>query len=886
MNAQTPLPAAADLCDQADLLRRVEALERENGKLKRINTVLMERVERSMDFQGGAYSLFQTAIVLERKVRERTLELEKTLQELESSHADLARAKELAVLMRERLSEAIESVNEGFALFDADDRLVLCNTKYLACWPELSKRIAPGMRFREIAEMAALSRSVSAAHPRPDLWLNNRMAQRAELNGPYIHSLSDGRWLQVTERRTRDGGIVGLYTDITDIKENETKRREQELAAKSALLQATLDNIVQGVSVYDRDEKLAAWNDRFVELLRLPANVARADASFSDLVIYNSALGDRGLPLAALTAADRVVEQTVFGDTVLEIRRSAMPDGGFVMTFADITERKQAEEALRDGERRIRLITDAVPALIAYVDADERYRFVNHAYEECFNLLRYELEGQTMREALGPEQYALRLPHIMRALAGEEAHFELQMPADDDGLPRYAVATYVPHFGGRREVLGFFALIHDITERRRVAEELRDAKESLERRVIERTAELTRLNGQLQQEIGERAAAEEALRLAKADAETANLSKTKFLAAASHDLLQPLNAARLFVSALMDLEQPTNQRSLVENLDGALSSVEDLLSALLDISRLDAGAVRPEIGDFPIKSLLSALSSEYTAVALDRGLKLKVMPSSAVVHSDPRLLRRIIQNFVSNALRYTQTGRVLLGCRRRRRGLVIEVWDTGPGVPADKMGEIFEEFRRLDSPTPHGRDRGIGLGLAIVDRVARMLGHEVQVRSEYRRGSVFSVTVPYGSFTPRADRPVKTVKRVANRLNGLTVMVLDNEPAVIAGMRALLEGWSCAVMTAGSGDEALTAMVRRGGPPDLLIADYHLDDGALGVDEIVRIRKAAGRPVPAVLVTANRTPELVEEAKRMNIPVLNKPVKPAQLRALISGIVG
>ena len=297
--------------------------------------------------------------------------------------------------------------------------------------------------------------------------------------------------------------------------------------------------------------------------------------------------------------------------------------------------------------------------------------------------------------------------------------------------------------------------------------------------------------------------------------------------------------------------------------------------------------MRPEVGDFPIKSLLAALSSEYTAVALDRRLKLTVMPSSAVVHSDPLLLRRIIQNFLSNALRYTQSGRVLLGCRRRSHGLVIEVWDTGPGIPADKLREVFEEFRRLDAPTPHGRDRGIGLGLAIVDRVARMLGLDIQVRSEFRRGSVFSVTVPYGNTAPRAPRPAKPVsKRVTNRLDGMTVLVLDNEPAVIAGMRALLEGWTCSVMTAATGDEALAAITRRGAPPDLLIADYHLDDGVLGIDEIARIRKHFGKALPAVLVTANRTPELVEEAKTLNLPVLNKPVKPAQLRALVSGIMG
>jgi len=740
---------------------RLAELERENQKLKRINKVLMDRVERSMDFQGGAFSLFQTAIVLEHKVRERTLELERALRELEDSHRDLARAKQLAETMRSRLSDAIESVNEGFALFDADDRLVLCNRKYLSFWPSVADRIQPGMRFREIAELVASTHAAGEPDQPAEAWLAQRLGQHRNLGGPHVHRLADGRWIQVNERRIGDGGVVGVYTDITDLKEHETRRRERELAEKSALLQATLDNIAQGVAVYDRDERLVAWNGRFAELLRLPTTVARKDARFADFVAFHAALGERGLSMAPLMRRACVVEQPWLDDSVLEISRNPMPDGGFVLTFSDITERRQ------------------------------------------------------------------------------------------------------------------------------VAQALEDAKESLERRVIERTAELMHLNRQLQQEIRERAAAEAAARLARAEAEQANLSKTKFLAAASHDLLQPLNAARLFVSALDDLEQPAANRTMVENIDVALASVEDLLAALLDISKLDAGAVTPELADFPVKGLLGSLATEYAPVARERGLDLRVVVSGAVVRSDIRLLRRIVQNFLSNALRYTARGRVLVGCRRVPEGLRIEVWDTGPGIPPDKLDEVFQEFRRLDTPcAASDRHRGIGLGLAIVDRVARMLGHPIGVRSEPGRGSVFSVTVPSGTRPRPARAPEVAARPATDRLAGASVLVLDNEPAVLAGMEALLRGWACRVTSATSGAEALRGLQGLDRPPDLLIADYHLDDGALGVTEIERLRAACGRRLPAIIITANRTAELAAEAQAQGCMLLNKPVRPAQLRALMSGLIG
>ncbi|HYD31921.1 MAG TPA: NahK/ErcS family hybrid sensor histidine kinase/response regulator [Azospirillaceae bacterium] len=855
---------------------RLAELERENAKLRQINQVLVDRMARSMDIQGGAYSLFQTAIDLEQKVRKRTL------RELERSNHDLERARKLAETMRARLAEAIEATNEGFALFDAEDRLVLCNSKFRALWPDIADRIGPGMAFRDIKALAATSPAVTKAHSRPEVWLAQRLAQHDELRGPYTYRLADNRWVQVNERRTADGGIVGVYSDITDLKAFEARQRERQLAGKSALLQATLDNLAQGVAVYDREEQLVARNDRFAELLRLPADVARLGATFEDFRGHNATLGARGLSDAALLR-DGLSEDHLGCGRVLEVRRSAMPAGGFVLTVTDITERKRIELALRDRERRIRLITDAVPALITYVDAEKRYQFVNKAYEDWFRRRPKEIIGQPMWAVMDAGLYEMRKPYILRALAGETVTYEMELPTDG-GPPRYALATYIPHFDERREVLGFFALIHDVTERQMVALALEEAKESLEQRVAERTAELTALNVKLHQEIAERAAIEEQLRLAKADAEQANLSKTKFLAAASHDLLQPLNAARLFVSALSDLDHPAHNRALIDNTDVALGAVEDLLSALLDISKLDAGAVHVEWSDFPIKSMLGGMTTEFAAMAKERGLEFAVASSSAVVHSDIRLLRRILQNFLANAMRYTRHGRVLLGCRRTRDGLRLEVWDTGPGIPQDKLKEIFEEFRRLE--TSHTtRNRGIGLGLAIVDRVARTLGHTIGVRSVPGKGSVFWVRVPYGHYRAPAHPPEPIRKPSPDRLTGVLALVVDNEQGILDGMRALLGGWACGVLLATSVEEALAAVAESERLPDIIIADYHLEDGTTGVEAIERVRESCGRAIPALLITANRTTDLLKEVHKRGCRLLNKPVKPAQLRAMLTGML-
>ena len=873
---------------ETEAAQRIAELEAKVAKLERINQVLVDRVERSMDGQGSAFSLFQTAIVLEAQIRARTLALERTLADLEQSYHHAARAQEQAETARLRLLAAIESISEGFALFDADDRLVLFNQRYLTFWPGMADRIHTGMLFAGIVHLAIHHKCVLDAYRDPEGWIDRRLQQHADSHGPSVHALSDGRWMQVNEKRTRDGGIVGIYTDITNLKRAETQQREAELAQKTNLLQATFDNIFQGVAVYDRHLALVAWNNEFVRLLDLPPACIAAGARFDDLRAFNSSLGARGISQHGFLnpeegALPLGLEQAWPSGRILYIDRNPMPDGGFVLTFTDITRRKRTEEALRDGERRIRLVTDAMPALIAYVDAEERYQFVNEPYRQWLDRPVAEILGRKMGDLLTAELYERRKDFVDRALAGEVVDFEVELTPSGTREPRYGHVSFVPHLGDERRSLGFFTLMQDITERRRADAAVKEANETLERRVAERTAALTRLNVQLKREIADRREIEKALQIAKSEAEQANLGKTRFLAAASHDLLQPLNAARLFVSALADLDHSKPNRGLINNIEVSLSAVEDLLAALLDISKLDAGAILPERVDFPIASLVGPLVTEHQALAEDRGLALDHVPSRAVVHSDIRLLRSIIQNFLSNAIRYTREGRILLGCRRRGDGLKIEVWDTGVGIPPDKFDEIFEEFRQLDAAGT-GHDGGIGLGLAIVKRAAKMLDLPIEVRSFVGKGSVFSVTVPIGHKQPGTARRSAN-KRPLGQFANPTLLVVDDQRSILAGMRAMLEGWGCTAAVAASGEEALGLLTGLPRPPDLVIADYHLDDGTTGITQIGRIRQALGKPVPGIIITANNTPAVQALVQQHDLRLLRKPLNPAQLRALLTQLL-
>jgi Na+/proline symporter/signal transduction histidine kinase/CheY-like chemotaxis protein len=517
------------------------------------------------------------------------------------------------------------------------------------------------------------------------------------------------------------------------------------------LLQTALDQVRQGLAVFDPDMRLITWNRQFRDLLDLPPAIVQVGTTLDAIVRFQALRGEFGPGDPEKLATERIgrlvrrnetyTERMTTSGLVLDVRTSPMPDGGIVATFTDVTERVHA------------------------------------------------------------------------------------------------------------------------------AEQLSRANETLERRVHERTEELTRLN--------------QALASAKAEADEANAGKTRFLAAAGHDILQPLNAARLYVTSLVEKTEGTPYREVANHIDASLDGVEEIIGAVLDISRLDTGALKPEISVFRLDEVLKGLKVEFEPSAIEHGLSLTMVPSTLWVRSDRRLLRRLLQNLISNAIKYTPRGKILVGCRRRRGRVVIEVHDTGVGIPKTKLKDIFGEFQRLEEGARIAR--GLGLGLSIVERIGRVLGHAITVTSDPGRGSRFAVELPTAPAIPvKANEPSTTTTRGA-QLDGLTVLVIDNDAAILDGMRTLLTGWRCVVLTASGGKEAAVALKARGAMPDAILADYHLDESN-GIDVVIKLRWTFGIDMPAVLVTADRSLPVRDRATEKGIDVLHKPVKPAALRALLAQV--
>lgn len=554
-----------------------------------------------------------------------------------------------------------------------------------------------------------------------------------------------------TARRMLTTALRGTGMDLGEVVAllDETS---QELRFNRTLLATTLENITQGISVVDAELRLVAWNRRYVELFDYPDGMVYVGRPVADLIRWNAE------------------------------RSGATP-----------------EEVQEQIDKRV-----------AYMHQGSPYVFE-----------RVRQDGSV---------------HEMRGRA---------MP------------------GG-----GYVTTYTDVTDYKRVENALIEANETLELRVRERTSELS--------------AALEAQRAAKLEAELANLSKTRFLAGASHDLLQPLNAARLFSAALLDMpSEDVDARQLAERIDSALKNAEELLESLLETSRLDSGVMQPEFTAVSAARLSQSLYEQFAPLAAARGLELRVHARELWLHSDRRMLRRILQNFLANALRYTRHGGVLLAVRRRGEMAEWQVWDTGPGIADEHLTAVFEEFERLDQPSPWG-EKGLGLGLSICERIAHILGHRIQVTSRLGRGSVFRIQVPLGAAPALPVVPTDAVAP-ARDVAGLRVLCVDNDPAIVEGMIALLERWGVEVFTA-SGLEAALARL-RGERVDMVLADFHLGEAldGLAVLDILR-REAGGDEVPGALVTADSSDALAQRARTAGYPVLHKPVRPAALRALIAAL--
>ena len=506
----------------------------------------------------------------------------------------------------------------------------------------------------------------------------------------------------------------------------------------------------------------------------------------------------------------------------------------------------EASEDLRFNQRVLEAALENMSQGISVVDAELRLVAWNGRYAELFGfpqgMLRVgmpieEASAWALREVVGSiarvdDALQRRLDHMR---AGTSHLSERVFP---DGSIIEIRGNPMP--GG-----GFVATFTDVTAFRQAETGLKRINETLEQRVAERTA---------------------LLETAKHEAEHANDAKSRFLAAIGHDLLQPLHAAHLFTDTLQQ-RGDGEQRELARQIGGALDSTTDLLTTLLDMSRLEAGGLVPEPRAFPLAEVLDPLVAQFDVLARESGLHLRHVPTRAWVRSDPQLLRRVLQNFLANALRYTPRGRVLLGVRRVGDDLRIEVHDTGPGISIDQRSSIFEEFRRgEDAP-----GQGLGLGLAISQRIAGLLGSQLQLRSTPGQGSCFGIHVPRAASMVSAHAKSQGVA-------GLRVLVVDNEPQALQALAGVLRGWGCEVVATADGVVAAVALAEH--PCALWIFDYHLDDGDDGISLQARLTQRFGN-VPCMILSADQTGAVRSAAQEAGLPLLMKPLRPLALKSVL-----
>ncbi|SEQ81634.1 hybrid sensor histidine kinase/response regulator [Thalassovita taeanensis] len=721
-----------------------DTLERQNEKLLRISAALMRRVEQGSDASGAAFTQFQRAVMLEEEVRARTRDLARALDLLNLSNAQLAEANRETESARANLTNAIETVQEGFALFNADEQLVMCNSRFGMHMPDIRDHLVPGLSFRDYIELVSHSQFLSLSDAeRPQDWAARRMTRHKDNHVIFNVRMIWNRWVQVSEHRTPDRGTVILQTDVTDIIRLQRQERDRMLDDQAKLIRATLEHLDQGVCIFDSHARLVGWNQRASELLSISLSRFRMGI-------------------------------------------------GFLMLF-------------------------------------ERFR---HEMRAPSHLSAQEIEDWVTTEGDRPP------------LSFEVSHSN---------------SKTLTVFAQEMPDKGFVFSFTDVTRERAAVRAVYDANQKLEQRVIERTLEL-----------------EDAL----AEAERANASKSRFVAAASHDLLQPLSAAKLYVESVASDHPDSQTRAVLTRANNALSSVESILGALLDISKLDSGRADVTIGTVSLHRVMTQLADELAPLARQKGLDLRVVPSQALVASDATYLRRILQNLMANAVRYTETGRVLVGARRTKTSIRIEVHDTGPGIAEDQQDLIFREFHRVGLTA--SASEGLGLGLAIVERACALLNHPLHLTSRPGQGTLFSVELPLAKRAPAppAPPPLPSQGTPHPSLRNLIVLLIENDDALRDALTVAMEQWDVAVLACASGADARDLLAEADVAPNVIVADYQLDHGELGSDVIRALRRAIG-PVPACLATANRSAVVARAGQDAGLDLLYKPIAPDDLRRFL-----
>lgn len=822
----------------------IAALKAKNEKLQKINDALIFRIEEGHN-NNAAYASFESAVHLALQVNLKTHELNQALADLQALNQQLSKANQAANLFRQRFVDAIESISEAFVLLNDQGDIVYQNNHFKRLWKNTELSSLVGTNYYELKALGKLKGIILSVTPNSDK--NNA-----------VYHLNNNRWYQLNEKRIQDGGMVLLFTDITHIKLAETQRYEQAIAQQNKILQNLIDNLSQGVLLLNKNETPEVWNAKFEHFCELSHEHIQ---SVSQLNEFNNITEVFLYPSREMNFH---IQELTNGN-VIEVRRHYISDGKSIITISDITEQHHYEQSLRESENWIRTITDNVPAMIAYVNKQKQFMFTNKVYNQWYGETGQELVGQDLETSNLFDDWERISIFVNRALDGEMVSFESK-ETSVTGQQSYLQKSYVPNVNNNGSIDGFFVLINDITERIKAAQVLQSANFELEERVQIRTQAL-------ENEVESRKQAQERLSEAIISAKEATESKSKFLAAVSHDLIQPLNAAQLFAASLSG-DFKTSEKPLLNSIKSSLNDLENLIVTLVDISKLDAGLIKPDIQVFPLNFLLSNISTDYEKISYVHDVEFTFVPTQLYVRSDSLLLARILRNYLSNAIRYAKGKKVTLGCRRRGDKVEIQVLDTGVGIAQEDLKEIFKEFKRLKGTVQ--AQQSLGLGLAIVDKMSKVLKHDINVTSKLGQGSCFSVSLPivsssayYQHSAPEASQP--------QSLSGARIWVIDNDPNICDAMDVLLSSWGCEVEVATS-LAVLEDSINIEENCDLLIVDYHLDNDQTGImvsQEITIKRKSS---IPTIMISANYSQSLQEECKENGIILLNKPVKPLKLR--------
>ena len=660
-----------------------------------------------------------------------------------------------------------------------------------------------------------------------------------------------------------------MSIDVTDLRQAEAAVRDNESRLRMAQEAAGM-----GSWDWEPSSNRILWSDGMYRILDIdPGNGSLGIGAFVERRVHPD---DRQMVLAETQRASlragplRLEYRIIREDGSIRWLEStgnsvANADGRSVRLLGivrDTTERRRMEEALhaantalehevaqhRRTEALLESIYATAPAGMCVVDQQLRYLHINDHLAALNGRSAADHIGRTLREVL-PQGLAESLePLYRRVLLTGEPLYDCVADGPAPCAPQ-TVSHYALNLRPLRQPDGTIyavnAIIQDVTERR---------------------------------------AMDDALRAALEEARAANAAKARFFAAASHDLRQPVQTLFLFTHALGERLRDHPAQALVSTMQQALEGLKTLIDTLLDISRLDSGALVAEPADFPAVTLMQRLSAAYAPRMAAKGLKFRMVGSPLWVRSDSVLLGRILGNLLDNALKYTEQGGVLLSCRRRGNAARIEVWDTGSGIAPEDQAAIFDEFVQV-GPARHDRSQGLGLGLSIVQRLAALLGHELSLRSVPGRGSVFSVTVPLAAESVESVRPPPLLVAADKGGPPLAVM-LDDDATILAALGMLLEEWGFETIGAATPDEVLAQIAQRRRRPDVIVADYYLPGGRTGTDAIRQIRAYCNAPVPSIVLTGDTGPERALEVGRIGSHLLQKPVMPDMLQDMVHRLAG